>query len=192
MQTDNPLTDIITPRLVLRLMQPEALAACLAADFAGAGSMLDANIPGDLADSLRSLHYNQLQLDADPYYLPWSARAIILPGEQTMIGLIRFHGSPDAAYLHAYARNAVEFGYRIFANWQRQGYATEAVKAMMQYARERYNIRHFVASIAPDNVPSLQLATRLGFAKVGEAMDEEDGIEHVFIRIANGVSTPEQ
>jgi len=40
------------------------------------------------------------------------------------------------------------------------------------------------ASIAPENEPSLRIAKRLGFRRIGEQMDEVDGLELVFERKA--------
>ena len=40
------------------------------------------------------------------------------------------------------------------------------------------------ASIAPDNAPSLRIAERLGLRRVGEQIDEIDGLELVFERSA--------
>jgi RimJ/RimL family protein N-acetyltransferase len=54
----------------------------------------------------------------------------------------------------------------------------------MDWAQNAYDIRHFAASISPDNPASLRIIQRLGFTKVGEGIDDVDGIEHVFLRIA--------
>ena len=48
----------------------------------------------------------------------------------------------------------------------------------------------FVVSISPDNGPSLRLIERPGFVKVGEAVDEADGIEHVFVRTVDASTSP--
>ena len=41
-------------------------------------------------------------------------------------------------------------------------------------------ISSFVASVAPDNEPSLAIVHKLGFVRTGEHWDDEDGLEHVF------------
>ena len=58
-------------------------------------------------------------------------------------------------------------------------------KAVMEWARDVHGVQHFAASVSPDNPPSLRIVQRLGFAKVGEEMDEIDGIEYVFLRAAH-------
>jgi RimJ/RimL family protein N-acetyltransferase len=51
---------------------------------------------------------------------------------------------------------------------------------MMQWGRIHYGVTSFFLSIAPDNEASLAMAAKLGFVRVGEQMDEEDGLELVF------------
>jgi RimJ/RimL family protein N-acetyltransferase len=55
----------------------------------------------------------------------------------------------------------------------------------MDWARTEFGIGQFVVSISPDNAPSLRLTARLGFARVGEEIDEVDGLEYVFLRRAD-------
>jgi ribosomal-protein-alanine N-acetyltransferase len=101
-----------------------------------------------------------------------------------MVGHIRFHSRPDAEYLHPFAREAVEFGYEVFDAYRRQGYATEAARGAMGWAKGREGVKRFLATVAPDNVPSMAMMKRLGFHRVGEHVDDEDGLEHVFVREA--------
>ena len=176
--------DIATPRLILRLMERAVVDACLAGDLERAGQLLGAQIPDALLAHPSSLEYAQLRLNEDPLYRPWSARAMILPDAGTMVGHVRFHSRPDPADLHSYARGAVEFGYRVFPAYQRQGYASEAVGAAMQWAQTGFGVDRFIVSVSPDNQASRALIARFGFAKVGEQMDEVDGIEDIYLREA--------
>ena len=94
-----------------------------------------------------------------------------------MIGNVGFHGEPGVNA--ADAERALEIGYSIQPEHRRRGYATEAVEGMLAWARGQ-GIRHFVASVAPDNAPSLAIIRKLGFVRTGEHIDPEDGLEHVF------------
>ncbi|NHA05720.1 GNAT family N-acetyltransferase [Mucilaginibacter sp. HC2] len=179
-----PLDDIITPRLILRLMSNEAIEACLAGNLRNAGRMLGASIPEELLEHTSGFEHGMRELNTDPDYFPWSARAVILPEEQVMIGMIRFHSRPDPEYLHAYVRDAVELGYWIFKGYQRLRYATEAITALMTWAHTEFGVNKFIASVSPKNSPSLQLVNNMGFTKVGEAMDDVDGLEYVFLYVA--------
>ena len=99
-----------------------------------------------------------------------------------MAGHIRFHSRPNPEYLQPYARDAVEFGYVVFEPHRRRGYATEAADAVMRWAEARHGVRRFVATVSPDNLPSLAMVKKLGFRKIGEHVDDIDGVEEVFLR----------
>jgi RimJ/RimL family protein N-acetyltransferase len=62
------------------------------------------------------------------------------------------------------------------------GYASEAAQALMEWATREHKVTRFVVSISPMNEPSLRLAKKFGFRKVGTVTDPEDGVEDVFVR----------
>lgn len=177
------LDDIIGQGLVLRLISEEVIAACMVCDLDTAGQKLGAAIPEELLEQLSAFKYGKMQQMHDPLYAAWSARAILLPETAEMVGLIRFHARPDPDYIYEYGRNAAEFGYRIFRNYRRKGYATAAVIAMMEWAQAQFGVHRFLASVSPDNIPSMRLISRLGFVKVDQLMDDIDGLEEVFLLI---------
>jgi RimJ/RimL family protein N-acetyltransferase len=43
-------------------------------------------------------------------------------------------------------------------------------------------VTRFIVSISPANEPSLRLAQKFGFRKVGSFTDPEEGVEDVFLR----------
>ncbi|SHN21582.1 Protein N-acetyltransferase, RimJ/RimL family [Mucilaginibacter sp. OK098] len=169
-------------------MNAEVISASMDGKLAEAALLLGAKIPVELLENLSTLNYNREQLETDQNYMPWSARAIILANENIMVGIVRFHSTPDPEYLRMYARGAVELGYRIFSNYRRMGYAKETVKAVLAWAGVNFNITSFVASVSPSNVPSFSLINSLGFIKVDEVMDETDGLEHVFMLNSNFIT----
>jgi RimJ/RimL family protein N-acetyltransferase len=75
----------------------------------------------------------------------------------------------------------VELGYTVYSEFRRRGYASEAAARLMDHAHGARGVSRFVVSISPENVPSLALARKLGFVKVGAQWDEEDGPEDVFL-----------
>lgn len=176
--------DIQASRLVLRLMSREIVEACLSGDLARASRLLGVAIPAELLEEPAALRFALKRLDDTPGYAPWSIRAMIHRQERRMVGHIRFHSTPDPDYLRPYARDAVEFGYHVFAGDRRQRYATEAVGAAMDWAEAAFGIRTFIVTVSPDNTPSLALIAGYGFRKIGEHMDEVDGLEHIFLREA--------
>jgi [ribosomal protein S5]-alanine N-acetyltransferase len=145
-----------------------------------AEKLLDLRLPDQPADEAleRFMSHRLGQVRSDLAMQRWLARAIVLRvGERPMVGNVGFHGKPGVNA--AGNPEAVEIGYGIVPEHRRQGYATEAVGALLDWARGE-GIAHFVASVAPDNEPSLKIIRKLGFVRTGEHIDPEDGLEHVF------------
>jgi ribosomal-protein-alanine N-acetyltransferase len=120
----------------------------------------------------------------DPLARPWLLRFIVLREEtspaagdrrdaRTVVGLIGFHGPPDEG-------GRAEVGYEVFAPYRRQGYASEAVVGLLDWASRRHGVRTFLASIASDNEPSMRLALGLGFRQIGAQVDEEGSVDLIY------------
>lgn len=171
-------TRIVAERLDLASMSPRLIEALLAGRRDEASSLGGFAIPADWPDEhdARFLRLRLDQMRNDPSTQEWLARAMVLRGargaDPRMVGHIGFHGPPIDGW--------VEIGYTVLAPYRRQGYAEESVRAMMRWAREEHHVRRFRLSIGPDNEPSLALARKLGFRKIGEQDDLEDGLEYVF------------
>ncbi|MBT8255216.1 MAG: GNAT family N-acetyltransferase [Bacteroidia bacterium] len=66
----------------------------------------------------------------------------------------------------------VGLGIIIFSEEDRhQGYATAAVEAVCDYAREHLKVHQLFANIAEDNLASIQLFEKLGFVRSGLKKD---------------------
>ena len=61
----------------------------------------------------------------------------------------------------------VELGYRILPQFQGQGYAREAVAAMIDYLIAQHRIHRFVGVVATLNAASIALLRSLGFRREG-------------------------
>ena len=173
--------EIRSARLRLRPMSPPLLAAFLAGRRDESARLVGAGVPGDWPDEhdARFLRLRLGELGQAPELQEWIVRAVVLDHPRPrMIGHAGFHGPPG--------RNgpgkagALELGYTIFEPFRGNGYATEAARALMDWARARHGVEHFIASVAPGNVPSLAVVRRLGFEQIGEQWDDEDGLELVF------------
>jgi RimJ/RimL family protein N-acetyltransferase len=172
---------ICTERLDLRLMTPAFLEASLANDQANATQLLGVTIPAEWWQVRGLMPMKLEQVRRDPTFYPWLPRAIVLRQQQLMIGYINFHTAPDPEYLRQLAPGGVEFGYTVFPQFRRQGYATEACLALMTWAQQQ-QVTRFVLSISPENQPSLRIAVHFGFVKIGSHIDEEDGLEDIYER----------
>jgi RimJ/RimL family protein N-acetyltransferase len=171
--------DILTDRLVLRLLSPEALAATEAARIDDAQRLLGLTLPSDWSDVASVARRRLAQLPECPDYLPWSIRAIALKGTNEVVGYVNFHNVPQFHEM-AGREACAEFGYTIFEPYRRQGYIEETVRVLIAWARER-GAHHFIFSIAPDNAASQGLAKKLGAHRIGVHIDEEDGPEDVLL-----------
>lgn len=163
---------IETERLGLVWLTEEAMDALIG----GRRSELPYAVPPDWPDDhdARFLRLRLRQLRQDPARADWGVAAIVLRESGEMIGHIGFHGPPGVNARRE--PDAVELGYTVFPDHRRRGYATEAVRALLDYAHE-HGIHRFVASVGPENEPSLRIVRSLGFVEVGRHWDEEDGDE---------------
>jgi GNAT superfamily N-acetyltransferase len=201
---------IRTARLELVPFSVGAMRATLERDLQRAAAELGAEVPADLYERLGGLFMLQTALfEHDPNRAEWLARAMVieeripvglaganLPAgasrpaaaaveadvtdpvaapartRRRMIGSLGFHSAP--------VDGVVEIGYHVEPGWRREGYATEAVAAMLDWAAGR-GIHRIRAAIAPTNAASLAVVRRFGFRQTGSQWDEEDGEELVFM-----------
>lgn len=179
-----PAETICTARLDLIPFTAEFLRASLAGDRAGAERRLGAALPAHWPDIADTCRLRLRQLEADSSLLPWLLRGMVLRSANQLIGHIGFHDRPGAEALRELSPGGVELGYSVQPEFRRQGFATEAVAGLMEWARAGHGVTRFVVSISPENAPSLGLAAKLGFRRIGRQVDEVDGPEIVFERVA--------
>jgi len=162
-------------------MSSDFLDACRNSDLDTASRLIGLDIPPEWLEMQWLIELRLRQMLEDPALELWLLRAIGLREAKTMIGHIGFHTLPGPEYLNAYAPGSVEFGYAIFPSYRRMGFASEAAHAMMEWATREHGITNFVLSISPTNEPSLRLARKFGFHKVGSASDDEGQVEDIFL-----------
>ena len=170
---------ILSDRLELVPLSPEALEALLAGRTADAEALIGARLADGWPDG--DDHYFSLrlgQMQRDPSLQRWIVRALVLRDSREVVGHAGFHGPPGVNGKKDPA--AVEIGYSVFEPFRGRGLATEAAQALIGWARDEQGVHRFILSIAPTNDPSLAIAAKLGFTQTGEQWDEEDGLELVF------------
>lgn len=171
---------INTARLELVPMRPAFLRASVEGNREQAAAELGRDVPEAWMDEdvVARIFLDKHTLFPDATL--WLARAIVLRESGAMIGHCGFHGPPGMEHLEPYMPGGVEMGYTVYPEFRGQGYATEAVRGLMAWGVSQ-GVPGFVLSIAPRNAPSLALARRLGFERVGSHIDEEDGTEDIFV-----------
>jgi RimJ/RimL family protein N-acetyltransferase len=85
----------------------------------------------------------------------WLQLAVCLK-EGQMIGDIGIHFIDDYQ---------IEIGYTLSPEYQGNGYAFEAVNAVINYAFTELQKHRITASVDPDNIQSIKLLERIGFRK---------------------------
>jgi len=174
MTTEMPILE--TPRLVIRPFVSDDLQAV--------HSILDqelADFQPKSQDERRSwlawtvLNYTEL---ARLYQPPYGDRAVALKADGTLIGacglvpcLHPFEqlpgwnsgpGSQPIPYPHACSSPELGLFYAISPAYQRQGYASEAAQALVDYAFRVLNVKRVVATTDHDNPGSMGVMRRLG------------------------------
>jgi RimJ/RimL family protein N-acetyltransferase len=173
-------SNIETERLILRLLSVEALKATVDGNIGAVGRLIDCAMPLDWGEVKQLAGMRLVQLESDPLYLPWSIRAVVLRETNEAVGYVNFHARPGPHPQFPQAANMAEIGYTVFEPWRRRGIASQALAALLRFASAN-GADQAVLSIAPRNLPSLRLAKRFGFVKIGTQIDDIDGPEDVFL-----------
>jgi RimJ/RimL family protein N-acetyltransferase len=125
-------------------------------DRAAAGSLLGAVFPDDWPgnpEAAAGLALHLAELERDAREVPWRIRLIVVDGR--VAGSINLKGPPGD-------RGDVEIGWGLIPEAQGRGLATEAARAVIEWAFASPEVRRVIATIPPDNEPSQRVARRLG------------------------------
>ncbi|WP_338900406.1 GNAT family N-acetyltransferase [Streptomyces sp. TG1A-60] len=102
----------------------------------------------------------------------WGMFALVRKEDGLALGALGYHGAPDE-------EGRVEIGYDLVEGARGRGYATEALRALVGWARERArdqgDVRSLFAVVEKANTASRGVVSRAGFEKVSD--DWGDG-EH--------------
>lgn len=149
-----------------------ALEALAAGDTASAAQHSHARLTPWLVgpECLGTWRRRAEQVATTPADEAWVTGIVVADG--VAVGRAGFHAAPDTDGM-------LEVGYAIDPGHRRRGYARAALGFLLDRARETPGARRVLASVGPQNVPSLALVRSRGFVQVGEQMDEEDGLELV-------------
>ncbi len=145
------------------------LIRSLVADRATFAHQLMAQLPDDWPDPHLSRLFHAIA-QANSHNLAtedWGGHLIIRREGRVIIGYAGFKGPPDAA-------GTIEVGYGIGDSYQRQGFATEAVAALIDWAFTQPAVRRVVAECLPDNAASIRVLEKLGMRQLAPAAEMLD------------------
>lgn len=101
---------------------------------------------------------------------PWSLGfSIVELSTRREVGACGFKARPDEF-------GSVEIAYGVRPEHQGQGFATEAARAMVEYAINSGEVRKVIAHTLPKKNASGRVLTKCGFHCVGTVIDPEDGL----------------
>lgn len=95
----------------------------------------------------------------DPTLLYWGSWIVVRKSDDSVIGDIGFKGKPDE-------NKVVEVGYGFLENYWNNGYATEAMGALIQWAFNTSKVEKVKAQTKHDNYGSIRVLEKMGMQKV--------------------------
>lgn len=146
-------------------MTLELVEAIFSGDRAALEGMLGAHWPDNAHWPSRSLIERAFCASLDriretPHVRLWGDRIMITRDEpRTIVGSVVFHGWPPDG--------VVEVGYGVEDGWQRNGLASEATKAQVDWALQQEGVDAVQATTPPWHVASIRVLERAGLARIG-------------------------
>jgi len=164
-------TSVRTQRLELFPLSGEAIDALIAGDRARLRSITGAEFQPPVAPPpymAESLPVVRDRLRESPDESRWWNWLVVRQDSREAVGSVAFGGMPDSA-------GAVLVGYAMYPSREGNGYATEAVRAMVDWAFSQPGVQ-IVRALAPVwNTPAVHVAEKVGMRPVGSYEDDEVG-----------------
>ena len=126
-----------------------------------------------LMDESGPLRWRVPQVKLNPLVNNWFVRWMVEKTSREIVGSISFHGPPDEAGM-------MEIGLGVHPDFQRLGFATEALTGMWTWVVEQPGVELLRYTVTPDNLASVALVKKFGFVCVGQQIDPEDGPEDIY------------
>ena len=131
-----------------------------------------------LMDESGPLRWRVPQVKLNPSVNKWFVRWMVEKTSREIVGSVSFHGPPDE-------QGMMEIGLGVHPDFQRLGFATEALTGMWTWVVEQPGVELLRYTVAPDNLASVALVKKFGFVCVGQQIDPEDGPEDIYELSAN-------
>lgn len=133
--------------------------------------LLDATVPagwppGEYDQPAISFFLDRVRENADAVgWYSWYAVLRSDDGQKIVVGAAGFFGPPDE-------NGQVEIGYSVVSAYAGQGYATDMVQALVQFAFSSGRVKRMIAHTRQENVGSIRVLEKAGFVFVGAGQEE--------------------
>jgi RimJ/RimL family protein N-acetyltransferase len=163
-------------RLTIRLDRLELIAATkemleAEEDVERLGQLLRADVPANwptpLYDNDARQHFLRV-VSENPDAVGWTAWYILLrddTGKRTLIGTVGACGLPDE-------EGRIVIGYSLLDQFHGHGYATEALRGFLNWAKREPSLRTVVADTFPHLTASIRVLEKNDFVRCGVGTDE--------------------
>lgn len=159
-----PRLDLVTAtaqHILVALDDPNKLGRLLGADLADSWPLPHVD-DAALHGTLEALHRG-------PDQIGWWMRYMVLrrgpAGGPVVIGVIGLKGKPEDGL--------VELGYSVAAEHRRRGYATESVRALVDWAFEHDDVTEVIAETMPELAASIRVLEKSGFVEAGTGSEPD-------------------
>lgn len=168
------MSALVTSRLLLEPITLAQVEACFAGDRAALEDVARAEVPPTWPGRAlieRAFCASLDAIRADPATRLWGDRLMIAieNDKRIVVGSVIFHGRP--------ADGIAEVGYGVEERWQRNGYASEATRACVEWALIQEGIVGVTATTPPWHAASIRVLERAGLVKTG--MEEHETLGEV-------------
>lgn len=133
------------------------------------GELLGSAVPEGWPEFPESIDFTIDKLTAHPHQSDWWMHFFLADGGAVLVGSGGFAGPPRGG--------VVEIGYEIAPEYRDRGMATAAARAMIDKAvTSSGSLNTVVAHTLAHENPSTGVLRRIGFTRVAELEDPEDGL----------------
>jgi [ribosomal protein S5]-alanine N-acetyltransferase len=158
----NQILYIDTQRLELVPCSLEVAQATINKDKPLVEKLLTAYVPDDwYATEVQDFLPKYINiLKTDPSQLGYGVWLMIRTDDSTLIGDLGFGGKPEAQ--DTLGQDTLEIGYEVLTPYRNQGYTTEAVEALVNFAFTQLEAKRIVAHTPENNLASIRVVEKLG------------------------------
>lgn len=130
--------------------------------------VLGVNVPKNWSENTDAFPMFVEMVKQNPDLIVWGGKLIIYKPDNLLIGSCGYKGKPSP-------EGMVEIGYEIKVSHRGKGLATEAARALVDFAFNDPTVTLVIAHTLPQGSASTSVLSKLGFKCVGTDDDPDEG-----------------